>query len=116
VVEPLLRNLAFGAPIASPSRSSRSPYLSWNSDRAHIAYLVEKRLAKKPEEFGNGAIEAVAGPEAANNASAAGVLAPLLSLGLPTSATAAIMLAAFQQYGLQPGPTLLTATRSWSGA
>jgi hypothetical protein len=53
-----------------------------------------------------GAIEAVAGPEAANNASAAGVLAPLLSLGLPTSATAAILLAAFQQYGIQPGPLL----------
>ena len=48
----------------------------------------------------------MAGPEAANNAAAAGVLAPLLSLGLPTSATAAIMLAAFQQYGLQPGPLL----------
>ena len=48
----------------------------------------------------------MAGPEAANNAAAAGTLAPLLSLGLPTSATAAIMLAAFQQYGLQPGPLL----------
>ena len=48
----------------------------------------------------------VAGPEAANNASAAGVLAPLLTLGLPTSATAAILLAAFQRYGLNPGPTL----------
>ena len=48
----------------------------------------------------------MAGPEAANNAAAAGMLAPLLSLGLPTSATAAIMLAAFQQYGLQPGPLL----------
>ena len=61
---------------------------------------------KQPEEFGKGAIEGVAGPEAANNAAAAGVLVPLLTLGLPTSATAAIMLAAFQQYGLQPGPLL----------
>jgi putative tricarboxylic transport membrane protein len=68
--------------------------------------MVEKRLTKKPEEFGKGAIEGVAGPEAANNAAAAGVLVPLLTLGLPTSATAAIMLAAFQQYGLQPGPLL----------
>ena len=59
-----------------------------------------------PEEFGHGAIEGVAGPEAANNASAAGVLVPLLTLGLPTSATAAILLAAFQRYGLDPGPTL----------
>jgi putative tricarboxylic transport membrane protein len=63
-------------------------------------------LTRKPEEFGKGAIEGVAGPEAANNAAAAGVLVPLLTLGLPTSATAAIMLAAFQQYGLQPGPLL----------
>ena len=48
----------------------------------------------------------MAGPEAANNAAVAGVLVPLLTLGLPTSATAAILLAAFQQYGLQPGPLL----------
>ena len=59
-----------------------------------------------PEEFGHGAIEGVAGPEASNNASAAGTLVPLLTLGLPTTATAAIMLAAFQQYSLQPGPLL----------
>ncbi len=57
-------------------------------------------------EFGHGAIEGVAGPEAANNAAAAGTLVPLLTLGLPTTATAAILLAAFQQYGLQPGPLL----------
>ena len=48
----------------------------------------------------------MAGPEAANNASAAGTLVPLLTLGLPTSATAAVLLAAFQQFGLQPGPLL----------
>ncbi|MBM3478724.1 MAG: tripartite tricarboxylate transporter permease, partial [Alphaproteobacteria bacterium] len=57
--------------------------------------------------FGKGAIEGVAGPEAANNASAAGVLVPMLTLGLPTSATAAIMLSAFQSYGIQPGPLLM---------
>ena len=56
-----------------------------------------------------GAIEGVAGPEAANNAAAAGVLVPLLTLGLPSSATAAVMLAAFQQYGLQPGPLLFSS-------
>ncbi|MBP6738139.1 MAG: tripartite tricarboxylate transporter permease, partial [Rhodobacteraceae bacterium] len=67
---------------------------------------IERKLTKHPEEFGNGAIEGVAGPEAANNAAAAGVLVPLLTLGLPTSATAAILLAAFQNYGLQPGPML----------
>jgi putative tricarboxylic transport membrane protein len=71
-----------------------------------LSYAIEKKLSRKPEEFGHGAIEGVAGPEAANNAAAAGVLVPLLTLGLPTSATAAIMLAAFQQYGLQPGPLL----------
>src|SRR5690349_6896393 len=74
-----------------------------------FSYALEKRLSKHKEEFGNGAIEGVAGPEAANNASAAGTLVPLLTLGLPTSATAAIMLAGFQQYGLQPGPLLFTS-------
>src|SRR5688572_7801067 len=75
-----------------------------------VSYATEKRLSKEPERFGHGAIEGVAGPEAANNAAAAGILVPLLTLGLPSSATAAVMLAAFQQYGLQPGP-LLFATR-----
>ena len=97
--KPWLRGTFLGFPIGTlPAGGSEIP--------TFLSYLVEKRLSKKPEEFGKGAIEAVAGPEAANNASAAGVLAPLLALGLPTSATAAIMLAAFQQYGLQPGPSL----------
>jgi putative tricarboxylic transport membrane protein len=71
-----------------------------------ISYTLEKKVSKTPEKFGTGMIEGVAGPEAANNASAAGVLVPLLTLGLPSSATAAIMLAAFEQYGIQPGPLL----------
>src|SRR5690606_30510936 len=71
-----------------------------------LSYIAEKRLSAHPEEFGRGAIEGVAGPEAANNAATAGVLVPLLTLGVPSSATAAILLAAFQQYGLQPGPLL----------
>ena len=71
-----------------------------------LSYAVEKKLTKHPEEFGKGAIEGVAGPEAANNASSTGTMVPLLTLGLPTSATAAILLSAFQQYGLQPGPLL----------
>src|ERR687898_319395 len=97
--KPWLRGTFLGFPIgALPAGGSEIP--------TFLSYLVEKRLTTHPEEFGKGAIEAVAGPEAANNASAAGTLAPLLSLGLPTSATAAIMLAAFQQYGLQPGPLL----------
>lgn len=81
-----------------------------------LSYSAEKAFAKKPEEFGHGAIEGVAGPEAANNASAAGTLVPLLTLGLPTTATAAIMLAGFQQFGLQPGPLLFAnnAPLVWS--
>jgi putative tricarboxylic transport membrane protein len=71
-----------------------------------LSYSAEKTFSKHPEEFGHGAIEGVAGPEAANNASAAGTLVPLLTLGLPTTATAAIMLAGFQQFGLQPGTLL----------
>jgi len=81
-----------------------------------FSYAAERKLSKHPEEFGHGAIEGVAGPEAANNASAAGTLVPLLTLGLPTSATAAIMLAGFQQFGLQPGPLLFAnnAPLVWS--
>lgn len=71
-----------------------------------LSYAAERKLTKHPDEFGKGAIEGVAGPEAANNAAAAGTLVPLLTLGLPTTATAAIMLAGFQQFGLQPGPLL----------
>jgi len=77
-----------------------------------LSYTTEKKLAtgeaRREFDKGLGAIEGVAGPEAANNASAAGTLIPLLTLGLPTSATAAMMLAGFQQYGIQPGPLLFT--------
>ena len=71
-----------------------------------LSYTLEKRLSKYRHEFGQGAIEGVAGPEAANNAAFSGVMVPLLTLGLPTSATAAILLLAFQSYNLQPGPLL----------
>jgi putative tricarboxylic transport membrane protein len=71
-----------------------------------LAYSAERNASKHPEEFGKGAIEGVAGPEAANNASAGGSMVPLLALGIPGSGTTAIMLAAFQLYGLQPGPLL----------
>jgi putative tricarboxylic transport membrane protein len=96
-----LRGTAIGFPLgALPAGGSEIP--------TFLSYGLERRLARHPEEFGHGAIEGVAGPEAANNAAAAGTLVPLLTLGLPTSATAAILLAAFQQYGLQPGPLLFT--------
>jgi len=74
-----------------------------------LSYYAERKLAppEAQKEFGTtGAIEGVAGPESANNAAAAGVLVPMLTLGLPTSATAAIMLSAFQSYGISPGPLL----------
>jgi putative tricarboxylic transport membrane protein len=74
-----------------------------------LSYYAERKLAgpEAQAEFGTtGAIEGVAGPEAANNAAAAGILVPMLTLGLPTSATAAIMLSAFQSYGINPGPLL----------
>jgi putative tricarboxylic transport membrane protein len=97
--KPWLRGTVIGFPFgAMPAGGAEVP--------TFISYAVEKRLAKNPEEFGHGAIEGVAGPEATNNAAVTGVLVPLLTLGLPTSATAAIMLAAFQQYGLNPGPLL----------
>jgi putative tricarboxylic transport membrane protein len=97
--KPWLRGSLLGFPIGGlPTGGSEIP--------TFLSYAIEKRLSKHPEEFGHGAIEGVAGPEAANNAAAAGVLVPLLTLGLPTSATAAIMLAAFQQFNLQPGPLI----------
>ncbi|WKB52829.1 tripartite tricarboxylate transporter permease [Eleftheria terrae] len=72
-----------------------------------LSYGLEKKLSKHKEEFGTvGAIEGVAGPEAANNAAVTGTLVPLLTLGIPTSTTAAIMLSAFQNYSIQPGPML----------
>ncbi|MGH3516326.1 MAG: tripartite tricarboxylate transporter permease [Haloechinothrix sp.] len=71
-----------------------------------LSYVTEKRLSKHRKEFGKGAIEGLAGPESAASASAAGTLTSMLALGLPTTAIAAVMLAAFQQYGIQPGPLL----------
>jgi putative tricarboxylic transport membrane protein len=97
--KPWLRGTAYGFPFgALPAGGAELP--------TFLSYITEKRLSHHKEEFGKGAIEGVAGPEAANNASAAGTLVPMLSLGLPTNATAAVMLAAFVSYGIQPGPTL----------
>jgi putative tricarboxylic transport membrane protein len=100
--KPWLRGTALGFPLGVlPCGGAEIP--------TFLSYMLEKRLSSSPEQFGRGAIEGVAGPEAANNAAAAGVLVPLLTLGLPASATAAVLLSAFQQYGLQPGPLLFTA-------
>jgi putative tricarboxylic transport membrane protein len=97
--KPWLRGALIGFPFgAVPAGGAELP--------TFLSYYMERKLSRHPEEFGRGAIEGVAGPEAANNASAAGVLMPMLTLGLPTSVTAAIMLSAFQSYGIQPGPLL----------
>jgi len=98
-----LRGTLIGFPFGSiPAGGAEIP--------TFLSYSAERKLSKYPKEFagskGEGAIEGVAGPEAANNASATGSLVPLLTLGIPTSATAAILLAAFQNYNLQPGPML----------
>jgi putative tricarboxylic transport membrane protein len=72
-----------------------------------LSYATEKKLSKNQKEFGTtGAIEGVAGPEAANNAAITATLIPLLTLGIPTSNTTAILLGAFQNYGINPGPQL----------
>jgi putative tricarboxylic transport membrane protein len=97
--KPWLRGTAIGFPIGTIPAGGADV-------ATFLSYAAEKKLSAHKKEFGHGAIEGVAGPEAANNAAAAGVLVPLLTLGLPTTATAAIILSAFQSYGIQPGPRL----------
>jgi putative tricarboxylic transport membrane protein len=99
-----LRGTAIGTPFGCiPAGGTEIP--------TFLSYATEKKLAKgeNKAEFGNaGAIEGVAGPEAANNATVTAALIPLLTLGIPTSNTTAILLGAFQNYGIQPGPELFT--------
>ena len=71
-----------------------------------MAYIVEKRVSKTPERFGQGAIEGVAAPETANNAYANAAMVPLLALGIPSSPTIAVLMGAFIVNGLTPGPFL----------
>ncbi len=101
-----LRGTAIGFPFGTiPAGGSEIP--------TFLSYAAEKKLAKGDNlaEFGTaGAIEGVAGPEAANNAAITATLIPLLTLGIPTSNTAAILLGAFQNYGIQPGPQLFTTS------
>ena len=103
-----LRGTAIGAPFGCiPAGGTEIP--------TFLSYATEKKLAKGEnlKEFGSkGAIEGVAGPEAANNASVTAALIPLLTLGIPTSNTTAILLGAFQNYGIQPGPQLFTSSAS----
>jgi putative tricarboxylic transport membrane protein len=101
-----LRGTAIGAPFGCiPAGGTEIP--------TFLSYAAEKKLAKGENlaEFGTkGAIEGVAGPEAANNATVTTALIPLLTLGIPTSNTTAILLGAFQNYGIQPGPQLFTTS------
>jgi len=102
-----LRGTAIGTPFGCiPAGGTEIP--------TFLSYATEKKLAKDSDakaEFGTkGAIEGVAGPEAANNATVTAALIPLLTLGIPTSNTTAILLGAFQNYGIQPGPQLFTTS------
>lgn len=99
--KPWLRGTAIGFPVGTIPAGGADV-------ATFLSYASERKLAKgrRKAQFGKGAIEGVAGPEAANNAAAAGVLVPLLTLGIPTTATAAMMLVAFQRYQIQPGPLL----------
>jgi putative tricarboxylic transport membrane protein len=101
-----LRATGIGAPFGCiPAGGTEIP--------TFLSYAVEKKLAKPEhrDEFGTrGAIEGVAGPEAANNATVTTAMIPLLTLGIPISSTTAILLGAFQNYGIQPGPQLFTSS------
>jgi putative tricarboxylic transport membrane protein len=77
-----------------------------SSISSFISYGIEKKYSRRPERFGQGAIEGVAGPEGANNADTAGAMVPMLSLGLPGSGGTAVLLGALILYGIQPGPLL----------
>tara|TARA_Y100001949_G_scaffold7655_1_gene5615 strand:- start:245 stop:1726 length:1482 start_codon:yes stop_codon:yes gene_type:complete len=73
-----------------------------------IGYNEAKRWSKTPEQFGKGAIEGIAGSEAANNAATGGAMVPTLALGIPGSATAAVILAGLMVHGIRPGPSMFT--------
>ncbi len=74
---------------------------------AFSSYMVEKKLSKHPQEFGKGAIEGVAGPEAANNAGAQASFIPMLTLGIPGNAGMALMVGAMMIQGIAPGPQVM---------
>ncbi len=73
-----------------------------------LSYSVEKRVSKEPQRFGQGAIEGVAGPEAANNAATGGAFVPFLTLGIPPNVLMAMLFGALVMHGIRPGPFLLT--------
>lgn len=73
-----------------------------------LSYAVERRLSRRPEEFGKGAVAGVAGPESANNAASTGAFVPMLALGLPTGPVTAVLMAALLIHGVPPGPQLVS--------
>ena len=73
-----------------------------------VSYITEKRLARRPEEFGTGRIEGVAGPETANNAATGGAMIPFLALGIPTGPAIAVMMIALLIHGVRPGPLFIS--------
>ncbi len=73
-----------------------------------LAYAAERRFTRQPEKFGNGALDAVASVETANNSAVVGSLVPMLTLGIPGSGLTAVLLAAFVLQGIRPGPLLMT--------
>jgi putative tricarboxylic transport membrane protein len=101
-----LRGTALGFPFGTiPAGGTEIP--------TFLSYGIERKLSKHEHEFGTvGAIEGVAGPEAANNAAVTATLVPLLTLGIPTSVTAAILLSALQNYGINAGPQLFQTSSS----
>ncbi len=103
-----LRGTAIGFPFGTmPVGGSEIP--------TFLSYATEQKMAgpEAKKEFGSsGAIEGVAGPEAANNAAVTATLVPLLTLGIPTSSTTAVLMGAFTNYGIQPGPQLFSSNAS----
>jgi len=72
-----------------------------------VSYALEKKLSRRPQEFGHGAVAGVAGPESANNAATSGAFVPMLALGVPSGPIPAVMLAAMMVHGVSPGPLLI---------
>jgi TctA family transporter len=102
---PIIRGSIIGAilgalPGAGPSIS------------AFISYAVEKKISKSPERFGRGAIQGLVSPEAANNSAAQTAFIPTLTLGIPGTATMALVLGALMVHGIQPGPTMIASQPS----
>lgn len=101
IIAPILRGTALGS-LLGILPGGGAALASFGS------YALEKKMSRTPEMFGNGAIEGVAGPEAANNAGAQTSFIPMLTLGLPSNSVMALMIGAMVMQGIQPGPSVMT--------